>query len=112
MPTYEYCCGKCGHEFEREQRITEEPIRRCPSCRALKAKRLISATSFVLKGGGWYADLYTSGGKKTDKKEADAPKSEASASESSKDDAAKPAADATSSTKTEKSKKSKKTSAA
>ncbi|MCC6640402.1 MAG: zinc ribbon domain-containing protein [Deltaproteobacteria bacterium] len=60
MPTYEYRCEKCGHEFEREQRITEEPVKKCPSCRAPRAKRLISATSFVLKGGGWYSDLYSS----------------------------------------------------
>lgn len=60
MPIYDYCCEKCGHEFEREQRITEDPIRRCPKCRSLRAKRLISRTSFVLKGGGWYKDLYSS----------------------------------------------------
>ena len=65
MPTYEYRCDKCGFEFEREQRITEKPIRSCPKCKAQKARRLISATSFVLKGGGWYKDLYSSaGGKK------------------------------------------------
>jgi putative FmdB family regulatory protein len=61
MPTYEYRCDKCGHEFERDQRITEDPIKTCPKCKAPKAKRLISATSFVLKGGGWYSDLYSSG---------------------------------------------------
>jgi putative FmdB family regulatory protein len=61
MPTYEYRCDKCGHEFEREQRITEDPIKSCPKCRSQKARRLISVTSFVLKGGGWYSDLYSSG---------------------------------------------------
>jgi len=60
MPTYEYLCEKCGHEFEREQRITEPPIRTCPECRGRKVKKLISQTSFVLKGGGWYSDLYSS----------------------------------------------------
>ncbi len=64
MPTYEYRCDKCGFEFEREQRITEKPIRTCPKCKAQKARRLISATSFVLKGGGWYKDLYSSAGAK------------------------------------------------
>ena len=59
MPTYEYLCEKCGHEFEREQRITEPPIRTCPECRGRKVKKLISQTSFVLKGGGWYSDLYS-----------------------------------------------------
>lgn len=60
MPTYEYLCEKCGHEFEREQRITDSPIKICPKCRGRKVKRLISQTSFVLKGSGWYADLYSS----------------------------------------------------
>jgi putative FmdB family regulatory protein len=61
MPVYEYLCKGCGHEFEREQRISDAPIKKCPSCGALKARRQISRTSFVLKGGGWYSDLY--GGK-------------------------------------------------
>jgi putative FmdB family regulatory protein len=66
MPTYEYRCEKCGHEFERDQRITDEPVKKCPSCRAARVKRLISTTSFVLKGGGWYSDLYSSGKGKPD----------------------------------------------
>jgi putative FmdB family regulatory protein len=63
MPIYEYACDKCGHEFELEQRITEDPVKTCPRCRARKVKRLISQTSFVLKGGGWYSDLYSSSGR-------------------------------------------------
>lgn len=69
MPVYEYACTKCGHEFEAEQRITDEPIKTCPVCRARKVKRLISQTSFVLKGGGWYSDLYSSSGKSKDKED-------------------------------------------
>jgi putative FmdB family regulatory protein len=69
MPTYEYQCEKCGHEFEREQRITDGPIKTCPKCKAPKAKRLISATSFVLKGSGWYSDLYSSSGAKKEAKD-------------------------------------------
>ena len=64
MPIYEYACGKCGHEFEVEQRITADPVKTCPECRARKVKRLISQTSFVLKGGGWHSDLYSSSGGK------------------------------------------------
>ena len=60
MPIYEYLCEKCGLEFEREQRITEDPVKVCPKCRARKVRRLISRTAFVLKGGGWYSDLYSS----------------------------------------------------
>ncbi len=63
MPVYEYYCKACEFEFEREQRISEDPIKTCPSCGSRQAKRLISRTSFVLKGGGWYSDLYGSSGK-------------------------------------------------
>lgn len=71
MPTYEYACKACGHEFEREQRITDKPVKKCPSCGAMQAKRLISRTSFVLKGSGWYNDLYASpSGTKKDKEAA------------------------------------------
>ena len=64
MPVYEYACEKCKHEFEVEQRISDDPVRTCPECRARKVKRLISRTSFVLKGSGWYSDLYASPGAK------------------------------------------------
>ena len=60
MPVYEYLCEKCEREFEVEQRITEDPIKTCPECKSKKAKRLLSAPSFILKGGGWYADGYGS----------------------------------------------------
>jgi putative FmdB family regulatory protein len=58
MPTYEYECSK-GHVFEVEQSITAEPLKRCKVCRA-KVRRLISASHFILKGSGWYADGYGS----------------------------------------------------
>ena len=60
MPFYEYACEKCESEFEVEQRITEDPLKSCPKCRSRRIKRLISQTSFTLKGGGWYADGYAS----------------------------------------------------
>ena len=60
MPTYEYLCGACDHEFEREQRITDPKIRTCPKCKKRRVERLISQTSFVLKGSGWHSDLYSS----------------------------------------------------
>ncbi len=59
MPTYEYACGKCGSNFEREQRMTDKPVKKCPACGSMKAKRLISGGSFILQGGGWYADGYS-----------------------------------------------------
>jgi putative FmdB family regulatory protein len=66
MPIYEYLCDKCEREFEVEQRITEDPIRSCPHCRSRKVRRLISQTSFVLKGSGWYSDLYSSSKSKSE----------------------------------------------
>lgn len=64
MPTYEYVCEACKHEWELEQRMSEDPIKKCPSCNKPKAKRMITQGNFILKGGGWYADLYSSTGKK------------------------------------------------
>ena len=59
MPTYDYTCDSCGHEFEREQRITENAIKKCPKCGKLKARRMIGGGGFILKGGGWESDLYS-----------------------------------------------------
>ncbi len=58
MPIYEYRCPDCGHEFETMQRMSEDPIKVCPECSAENVSKLISRTSFVLKGGGWYKDHY------------------------------------------------------
>jgi len=59
MPIYEYACQECGYNFEKLQRISEDPVRDCPSCESKgTVKKLVSQTSFVLKGGGWYADHY------------------------------------------------------
>jgi len=61
MPTYEYGCGECGSQWEEVQRITAPPTEICPKCGKPAAHRLISAgTGFILKGGGWYSDLYSS----------------------------------------------------
>jgi putative FmdB family regulatory protein len=71
MPTYEYGCTACGSEWEELQRITEPPIEVCPKCGKNAAHRLISAgTGFILKGGGWYSDLYSSAKGGTKKPEA------------------------------------------
>lgn len=64
MPVYEYLCGKCGHEFEVTQRITADPIKTCPKCKARKVERLISNTAFQLKGTGWYITDYQRKGQK------------------------------------------------
>jgi putative FmdB family regulatory protein len=56
MPIYEYQCQKCG-DFEVTQKITDKPLARCPTCKG-KVKKLISNTSFQLKGTGWYVTDY------------------------------------------------------
>jgi putative FmdB family regulatory protein len=60
MPTYEYACSGCGNAWEEMQKITEAPLEVCPKCHQATAKRQISGGNFILKGGGWYADLYSS----------------------------------------------------
>ena len=60
MPTYEYSCQSCG-TFDVEQRITEPALESCDRCGG-PVKRLISRSSFALRGGGWYADGYASSG--------------------------------------------------
>ncbi len=60
MPTYEYRCNQCGHEMEAFQKITEPALKLCPACNQEKLERLISGGGFILKGGGWYSDAYSS----------------------------------------------------
>ena len=87
MPTYDYECKSCGHTFDAFQSITADRLKKCPECGAMKAKRLISRTSFVLKGGGWYSDLYSSTRGDSAKSESgDSAKSESSAESTSKPD--------------------------
>jgi putative FmdB family regulatory protein len=61
MPIYEYDCQKCG-TFETTQKITDKPLAKCPTCKG-KVKKLISNTSFQLKGTGWYVTDYARKGK-------------------------------------------------
>ncbi len=61
MPTYEYRCEKCG-KFEYDQRITEDPLTKCPKCGSL-VKRLISGSGIVFKGSGFHITDYKKGEK-------------------------------------------------
>lgn len=61
MPTYDYVCTACDNAWELEQRISEPAADTCPKCGQKTAKRQVSGgAGFILKGGGWYADLYSS----------------------------------------------------
>jgi len=88
MPIYEYACGSCGHAWDELQKMSESPRRKCPSCGALRAKRLVSQSSFVLKGSGWYATDYGrgTGGRAGQTKKEDKKDSEPKASTTSKDE--------------------------
>lgn len=61
MPIFEFRCNKCGHLEEVLQKYDDPAPNPCPECGAKKAlEREVSLTSFQLKGGGWYKDLYGS----------------------------------------------------
>jgi len=70
MPIYEYHCSKCG-DFETMQRMSDKPLTTCPTCRR-KVTKLMSSTTFHLKGSGWYITDYArkgeGGGGKSDAK--------------------------------------------
>jgi putative FmdB family regulatory protein len=57
VPIYEYQCSKCGEVFEAFQKITDEPLSKCKFCQG-KVEKLISQSSFQLKGSGWYLTDY------------------------------------------------------
>jgi putative FmdB family regulatory protein len=67
MPIYEYQCSRCNDVFELLHRMDEDCKVVCPKCMA-PAKKLISATSFVLKGSGFYVNDYPSKSRKDGKK--------------------------------------------
>lgn len=54
MPLYEYKCKNCGYNFEQLQQVNAKPLCVCPQCKANQLVKLISNTSFQLKGTGWY----------------------------------------------------------
>ncbi|MBD3328808.1 zinc ribbon domain-containing protein [Candidatus Peregrinibacteria bacterium] len=73
MPIYEYECNDCGNVVEVFQKISEDPLLTCSNCSG-KLSKLISQSSFHLKGTGWYVTDYKSSGTtntkdNTDKKE-------------------------------------------
>lgn len=76
MPTYDYLCENCEHEFEKFQSITANPLKKCPSCGKMKLNRLIgTGAGVIFKGSGFYETdyrdkFYTDAAKK------DEPKSE------------------------------------
>jgi len=92
MPLYEYQCKKCGHRFEKIQKFSDKPIKKCPECGGA-VEQLLSAPAVQFKGSGWYVTDYAKKGASTT-----APSSESSGSndaskdskETKKDNKAKP----------------------
>jgi putative FmdB family regulatory protein len=85
MPIYEYRCDACGQSQEAIQKMSDAPLKLCASCGQEALQRVMSRTSFVLKGSGWYATDYKSTSSST--------KTESSASESKPSVEAKPSSD-------------------
>lgn len=72
MPTYDYRCSGCGHEFEEFQSITAAPLKKCPKCGKAKLVRLIgTGAGVIFKGSGFYETDYRSEGYKKAAKEAE-----------------------------------------
>ncbi len=92
MPTYQYVCDSCGHEFERFQSIKAGTLRKCPACSRMRLNRLIgTGGGIIFKGSGFYQTDYRSESYKEGEKNAK-PKTETKASdkkETKKTDASK-----------------------
>lgn len=91
MPTYDYECDACGHEWELFQRIVEDAIKKCPECKKKKARRLFgTGAAIMFKGSGFYetdyrSDSYKKGAKAAkEKKKSDSGSSVSKSSSDSK----------------------------
>jgi putative FmdB family regulatory protein len=63
MPTYEYACPKCGHQFEQFQSMRDEPLKKCPKCGKTGVKRLVGkGAGLIFKGTGFYITDYKNKG--------------------------------------------------
>ncbi len=68
MPLYEYQCKKCGHRFERIQKFSDAPVKRCPECGGA-VEQLLSAPAVQFKGSGWYVTDYARKGQSSKSQE-------------------------------------------
>ena len=103
MPFYEYECTNCKFYVEALQKISDPPLKKCPSCKKQTMKRLVSAPVFRLKGGGWYETDFKSdqegkrnlaAGEEAESKPETPKESAADAKDDGKKAETKPAADA------------------
>jgi putative FmdB family regulatory protein len=89
MPLYEYQCKKCGRKFERIQKFSDKPVKKCPECGG-PVEQTISAPAVQFKGSGWYVTDYakkssapasSESSSKTETKKEDKPKTESKKAE-------------------------------
>ena len=80
MPIYEYRCNECEHRLEKLQKMSDDPLKDCPKCEKPALSKLVSASSFKLKGTGWYETDFKGSKNKKDAKTTDS-KSSTKASE-------------------------------
>jgi len=85
MPTYVYGCDACGHQFEKFQKFSDEPVRECPNC-GQPVRRILQPAGIVFKGSGWHITDY----KRSSGNGAEASKDDAKAPKTSDDKAAAP----------------------
>jgi putative FmdB family regulatory protein len=113
MPIYEYQCEACGHKLEKIQKISDEPLKECPSCDELKLKKLVSAAAFRLKGAGWYETDFKTGKKRniiggeSNSSSSDGGSSDNSSSDSGSSDSSSSKSDSSKSSSSDKSSNSK-----
>jgi putative FmdB family regulatory protein len=62
MPIYGYRCSNCGHQFEIQQRMSDEPLKTCPKCQG-KLTKILYPTGVIFKGSGFYSTDYKGSGK-------------------------------------------------
>jgi putative FmdB family regulatory protein len=91
MPIYEYRCTSCQAELEKLQKINDPPLVECPECGKDSLVKLISASSFRLKGSGWYETDFKTGSKKNGAAEETTTKTDKDSSSASSDSANKAA---------------------
>jgi putative FmdB family regulatory protein len=81
MPTYGYRCSNCGHEFEIQQKITDQPLKACPKCQGKLAK-ILYPVGISFKGSGFYTTDYKGSGKSSDGSSSDGAANASGGSES------------------------------
>jgi putative FmdB family regulatory protein len=107
VPLYEYQCKKCKHKFEKIQKFSDPPVRKCPECGG-PVEKVMHAPNVQFKGTGWYVTDYGGKSDKTEKSKAESSSDKASSEKkesTAKEDGAK-SKDKDSSSKKSESKKS------